>query len=694
MNFNKIKLINTILLFVLFSSFSVYSKTDEEFSTSENEYNYSEELKKMRTKPLFGIFLDYGFNFHNAGFRGLPGIPNCCSNFETGNGSGFEYGVSAQFFINPLWSFGARASLSNLHGEFIKRDEFPVILKGELNNGIIENQIDVSNNIVSFFPFISYNIEPISKNFFSYLGVKLALPVSATFSQYEKLISPETGTFTDGTRIRNVHSGELPEKSSLLYALTVGISYELPLTKTGYLHLSPELYYTYWLLSPVKDISWNVSQLNFGLAFKYRTPPPPPPPPAEPILPNLPDLQIPTDKKTFIVDVDAFKVDKNKMLNRDVEIVVEDFTYVNLNPILNYIFFEENSSELPSRYKLLNSEQADRFNVKQLRNLNVIETYYHVLNIVGSRLREYSDADIELIGTNTNTDGEKGNLQLSEQRAISVKNYLVDVWKIDESRIKVVARNLPKEATLSQEEGGIDENRRVEIWAKDKRIIESILVFDTLKVIQDLEISFIPKIESTFGIKEWDFKILENNNEIAKWTGKNETPNEIIWKTADAKFGNDGDNVQYILQVTDKIGQKASSNKKEINVKTITVDTKRKTKRSDIEYENYSLILFDFGSRRLEAGHKQVVDFIKDRVKSNSIVTISGYTDYIGEEAVNRKLAYERAKAVAQRLSISNAEVRGIGESELLYDNSLPEGRFYCRTVTITIETPVNSTTN
>ena len=72
------------------------------------------------------------------------------------------------------------------------------------------------------------------------------------------------------------------------------------------------------------------------------------------------------------------------------------------------------------------------------------------------------------------------------------------------------------------------------------------------------------------------------------------------------------------------------------------------------------------------------------------MVTISGYTDALGDEIVNEKIALERAKAVSQRLQIRNAIVRGIGEKEILYDNNLPEGRFYCRTVTITIETPIN----
>jgi arginase family enzyme len=39
--------------------------------------------------------------------------------------------------------------------------------------------------------------------------------------------------------------------------------------------------------------------------------------------------------------------------------------------------------------------------------------------------------------------------------------------------------------------------------------------------------------------------------------------------------------------------------------------------------------------------------------------------------------------------SVSYSIVKGLGESVLLYDNSQPEGRFYCRTVEIVVETPI-----
>jgi outer membrane protein OmpA-like peptidoglycan-associated protein len=68
---------------------------------------------------------------------------------------------------------------------------------------------------------------------------------------------------------------------------------------------------------------------------------------------------------------------------------------------------------------------------------------------------------------------------------------------------------------------------------------------------------------------------------------------------------------------------------------------------------------------------------------------VNGYTDKLGDEEINERISERRARSVARRLNIPGAKVEGLGESELLYDNDLPEGRYYCRTVQIIIETPV-----
>jgi outer membrane protein OmpA-like peptidoglycan-associated protein len=52
-------------------------------------------------------------------------------------------------------------------------------------------------------------------------------------------------------------------------------------------------------------------------------------------------------------------------------------------------------------------------------------------------------------------------------------------------------------------------------------------------------------------------------------------------------------------------------------------------------------------------------------------------------------LSNNRANAVAKSLNFENTNTTGVGEQQLLYNNDVPEGRFYCRRVDVTVETPV-----
>jgi outer membrane protein OmpA-like peptidoglycan-associated protein len=85
---------------------------------------------------------------------------------------------------------------------------------------------------------------------------------------------------------------------------------------------------------------------------------------------------------------------------------------------------------------------------------------------------------------------------------------------------------------------------------------------------------------------------------------------------------------------------------------------------------------------------------IASAVRDGSTATVVGSTDRLGEQAHNQELSTKRARSVdalarAIAPSLKVTEVKGIGASNLPYDNSLPEGRFYCRTVSLTITTPL-----
>ena len=114
------------------------------------------------------------------------------------------------------------------------------------------------------------------------------------------------------------------------------------------------------------------------------------------------------------------------------------------------------------------------------------------------------------------------------------------------------------------------------------------------------------------------------------------------------------------------------------------------------EIETYNLILFKFDSP--EAGPKNeriLSEYIYDRVKPLSNVKITGYTDIIGLAGRNQKLSTARAQTAYDAIKAKKGNdyesmnYAGVGASQPLYPNDLPEGRYYNRTVQIVIETRI-----
>lgn len=657
-----------------------------------------ETADTIEIKPKYGIYTHYGLNFFNSGFSQLPGVPNCCKNFTGGSGTGFALGFLYEYPMKYLFQIpdsdkvflSLRAGFSSIDGLIRVEDNTNIIVDGKSQLGTFDHILNSKLSSITFEPAAMYNVYD-RLNVFA--GFNIGFVMLSQYSQREQITNPpDRGTFMDGRRIQNEFSGEIPDALKFNLGLKAGISYELPLNKKEWLFIAPEVFYTYNITPVVSGLKWNVHTINMGLAFKYIEPPPPPPPPPPPLAPPMPGLPNPDTAPTIAASIKAVEVDSANNEKQDFNIRIEDFVSLNMRPLLTYIFFDKNSSVIPERYKKLKPSETDKFKFKNLQDLNALETYYHVLNIIGNRLRENPNTKLTLIGTNSNTEEEKGNKELSMSRAVAVKDYFVGVWDVNEENIILKARNLPDQPSRKNEPDGADENRRVEIICEDNSITDPVITIDTMRVLSTSNIRFMPKASADAGIKNWKIEVSQEDKDLAQFDGDSYPPAKVDW-TLSSKNGSSPKTrgkIEYTLAVEDSLGQKIKTAKKFLPVEQITIERKRSNKQTDKEFEYYSLILFDYGKTNLMREHLQVVDFVKNRLTEGANIYIYGYTDRMGEDKINKRISDQRARTVAKRLKIPNSTYAGIGESQLLYDNGTPEGRFYCRTVTITIETPIN----
>ncbi|MFC2131670.1 OmpA family protein [Bacteroidota bacterium] len=447
------------------------------------------------------------------------------------------------------------------------------------------------------------------------------------------------------------------------------------------------------------------------------------------------NIKIYTQKhETPIVDVQAKGVLKNGEELPVAKIIVEEFLETKIFALLNYLFFDEGSSVIPARYKKLDIEDTKYYNPYiPVVYARILDVYYDVLNIIGYRLRENKQLRIILTGCNSNEGIEVENLDLSKNRALSVKKYLVDIWQISGDRIKIEYRNLPKEFSRSSDEKSIilsnEENRRVEI-NDTMDILKPLIINDTLVTSNPPFIYFYTDVKSRTPIRNWKLTIKQNNKDLRTPFRDNGHPYERIpWYINKNKNEIPRSEYPIFYQLFAHSKITGLSERKKLPVIQQTITTKKKMRYQSKEYSRYNLILFGFNSSKISNNHIKILKLIKEEEVNidKSKFYISGYTDIIGNDETNKKLSYERASETARQLKkldmkVDNVIIEGYGSARNPYLNSAvdrisvldgefidpeenfkeidtknllvylktPEGRFYCRTVVIEIEKSID----
>lgn len=618
-----------------------------------------------------GVYGGFDIVQHDASFMGIPTVPTCSPGFQDGSGSGNGFGGLLHYRIDDAIAIQLRLGYSSSTGTTKVRETIGnVVQGGEVVQAVTEHAIEAKITTFDIEPRVV--IMPLPFPLSISIGLQYGNVVGATFDQTETIVSPSNVRFYSGLA-RNHRSGDIQDATSLYMAVLGGVGYDLPLSKR--LTLTPEVSYHRGLTKVIPDTAWIVSGLRFGLSLRLRLGGP---------------KDTASDSPVLTAAVVANKVDAETVGGTVSKMHVEEFVSPQLRPLLNYVFFEEGSQDLPGRYVRLGRSDVSRFNISSLQNLGVLPTYYNILNVVGWRMRRNTAATVTLVGCNSDEGAEKGKMELSRGRAEAVRDYLRDTWGIADDRIKVDARNLPEKASSSSAEGR-EENRRVELRSSVPEILEPIFTVDTTLTTEPDGIRFGTTVRAEAGVSSWKLTAQQGGVDIKTYGGSGPVPSMLSWDLENDRpsIPRGAQQVEYRLEVTDSTGQHVVTPPGTIAVEQVTVKEKRETGTADREINRYSLILFEYGKSDVSDANKVIVDFIKSRISPGAKVEITGHTDRAGDASVNQRLSEERARVVAKALGVQGASVKGLGESVLLYDNDLPEGRFYCRVVNVVVETVI-----
>lgn len=646
---------------------------------------------QTRERAAVGAVLQGSLDLHSASFSRLPEIDNCCPGFTGGSGMGWLVGLSYLTPLNSEWSVDVRAGYQ--HGSVdMSTSESKLISQnnGAFETASIRHDLSLSVSRMTIEPMAIYALTP---SIGLRMGLFGAYQLNGRYLQGEFLENPSNAVFDNGTKSRNQAEGNLESLASMNLGVTVGIGTDLPLNADRSLTVSPELLLTLSPTNILQNTSWSMTMIRAGVVVSFS----------------------PEDDKEEISDSELFEVARNVLTNPrsayeplavpsvaytgllesgtpvdKKSIRVEEFASNRVRPLLPYVFFDPNSNVLSPRYRQISAEQVESYSLENFYNLDAMVTYYQLLNVVGKRLQEQPDASITIVGC-TDKQEAASSEDLGKRRALVVRNYLVDTWKIPASRIAVDQRGLPSQASNEADPDGAAENRRVEISSSDPSILSAVASNDTMRVFDPPAVRFNLGVSDGLRLKSWTLFVSEGDHIIKTFHGAGAPPANVDWRIAEqARFIPRGTrNVDFMLVVQDSNGTVIPTETGSIPVSEVTIADKRSGGGTDKSVDRFSLILFGFDKSDVTPDQQAIINSIKKRITSTSTLSITGYTDRSGTDEYNKRLSEQRARSVSAALSAPRSTVTGQGETLPLYDNETPEGRFYSRTVEVIVETPM-----
>ena len=681
------------LLLGMYGGISLFAQDEgERLSPEERE-------QKQMMQPRIGLYGQLGLNLHTGDFYGLPEAPLCMALDQAGftgdMGIGYGLGALYELPLNPKWFLQGRVGYSSV-GATLKTTANigpGLVTGGDVDTASLISQYSLDASLGLIGGGITVGWRPLDMPLTFRLGPDFGFFMQKGYTQQEELLEPSTVSFigpnNESTRIRNTMTGDI-ENTALQIAATLGADYELPMNEDKTLLLVPEIRYSFPFTKVRSDLDWSIHQLRGGVAVKYSPPiakpTPPLPPSEEPSEPPPPPPQ-----PALAADVNMVGVGRDGTEREVLKITVEEFINTQTHALLNYLFFEENSSTIPVRYVQYGGNAANQFSFDMLRDQGTMAVYRQILNILGSRMKADPSVRMTLTGTNSNEGLEKGNRELSKARAESVRSYLVNSWGIEPNRISIRDRNLPSLPSNTDEADGNQENRRVEITATKDALLEPVTTEDTLRTVDPPGVRTKTSFTADAGVEDWSLQIRQGPRLLKEFSGEGDVPASFDWDIEGnpMEIPRQQTPISAVLSVRDSRGQTTSAVAR-MPVEQITIRRKREERLGDLVYDRFNLITFEYNSARLSKPSKKIAAEIRDRIRPESTVEIVGYSDRLGEEEHNLTLSKERAENTAKELRVPIENARGGGENTELFDNNLPEGRFYTRTVDILIKTPVN----
>ena len=629
---------------------------------------FAQEIQRTQPTWWFGGAEAMNLNFYGGTTQMLNPSFTTPTAFHKGFGIGLYLAPFVEYRPDSVWGVILQAAFDDRRGSF---NDVPCPC-GQTTT------LAATASYLSIEPSLRY--APFANALYFFAGPRIGFNWAPSKGDEKTFVYTQAGNYAT--------KGQFSDMKGTVFSGQIGVGYDIPLKSPNAKHqidISPFLSFQPFMGEDPRSVeTWGVSTLRLGASIKFGS--------------GKEIAQAAVVPTPVVVDreVDfSVRAPKAVPLKRRVR---ESF------PVLNCVFFEEGSTEIPSRYVLMTKDQAASFKEGQLqevrplnmtgRSLRQMTVYYNILNIVGDRLKRNP-------GTAISLSGASGlGPDLGKARAETIKRYLVDVFGIDSSRITTEGRDKPrspsevpgatKELTLLHAE-----DRRVDIESNSPEMMIEVgggphYMLKPVQIVAEVEDPLdshllINVVGAKQLLSSWSLEITDEQGKVQRFGPSTQDHENISGNTIL------GDRAQGDYTIV-LLGQTKSGKfvKKETTVHLV------RRNESVKEAVRFS-ILFEFDRSKTIASYETLLtDVVTPLIPDSSTVIIHGHTDIVGTEEYNDSLSSRRAEDAQTIIegAISKSGKRGItfqtfGFGENLqyapFDYNFPEERFYNRTVIIDI---------
>jgi outer membrane protein OmpA-like peptidoglycan-associated protein len=642
----------TSLILILIIYFSALSQQDTLFN-----------------HEFLGIYPKGGltYNIYSTNFQSFQGAVDC-GLFTTGSGSGWHLGVGFEKSLSENIQVGldalyfTRGGKLSVNNNFKSRD----LTTNEIVNVTTENYIETKLSYFEFMPELRYVLfkNLINGPFRLLGGLRIAIPVTKSYEQKERIVSPDNAVFINAggvkTQERNIASGDIQTLKSAQLGLTAGIENMLKIGKNSY--FTQQISFDYNLGNVTSDTEWQLYALNLTLGLRFSVIEP------EPKAADIQYEEIPEEKKPEIIAViEKPKPELNVKIETISNLSIETGNEVLATlPLVNAVFFNQNSSEIPKFYI-----QEEKDVNKEFFFGDALDVHKYSIIRIARIIKQNPNSSIVLESSTSGAEDEPQGIELSRQRVESVKKALVNLG-IAENKISINVLQIPKVPTAQEDVRGKEENRRVDMVLKNAPLMEYVDIqkYKGIKGSIDFNLNFKNLDENKVTVSE----NINNTKTIYDKPGKHSI--KINTRVPEKQ-----EELEIEVVVTGK--NVNSADRSIVSISQIPNENK------ELYLDNFEAILmFTFNSSDLGEANKVLLKQLVEKIPEGSTISIIGSTDIIGTAEYNAELAKQRASNTEKFIRLISGNKLKIETDTNInkFDDTTQQGRFLNRSIKIRIK--------